>query len=378
MSMSEGWEAAAAAMVNDEFPVVEAEVPEPAVEPAAAPAEPDTPELTIDAQGRAHGPDGKFVASGSEEEPEATGSTEEEVPAAVGIEPEAESNEDVLELDADALGIDEDHILFTKYGGDLNAALGALAESQRIVGERANEVGSLRKENDELRQLRDEMEAFRAQMTAAQVPYQSDVDENPQGLITEVLQRVEQTGYFDQRTYEAAIQSWALEDPFGASRFDAQVQYHRAMAAQAEAQPQPEPQGPDALAAEMEAFKQRYPDAQQLLPAIEEMAVQRPVLARALTEGSAQERVQALEDLYSLAKARSTQTDTSEAVKKVILRATAEADKAKSDAAVVGASRTSAVKTEEAPTGDRLLEAALREQLGLDDFRVVDGVGTRG
>ena len=346
------------------------------VEPEEAPVQPDTPELTFDATGRAHGPDGKFVSQeGDASAEEAAGEPEvaevepetdpsaEAVPTDDGGQDPPEDN--VLELDAETLGIGDDHPLFTKYGGDLSKALEALDEAQRRVGERAHEVGNLRAENESLNQLLQEMATLRAQVT----PYQNDLDEDPKALVMEVLQRTAETGYFDEGTYQRALSTWGEEEPFEAANLNAQVQMAK-MAAKTSA-PEAESSGPD-LAEEVDAFKERHPDFQQLLPAINTLAEQRPLLQRSLYEGSPQERAQALEDLYELAKSRSNQTATSEAAKKVILRARVEADKAKSDAAVVGASRTSAVELEKPITGDRLLEQALRELSGLEDFVVVE------
>lgn len=370
--MSESWEAAAAALVNDGFIDGAAEAPDSAVEPATAPPVADTPELTIDASGRAHGPDGKFAPKDSPEPEEA--SAEEEVPTDVGIEPEAESEvaESAPESDELIFELDDPDVLgyLDKYDGDVAKALKAATEAQSLIGRQGEELGNTRKENESLQEVVAQLKALEDRLQYQSVPYRNDSDDNPQGLIQEVLERASQTGHFDDATYEAAIQSWGLEDPFGAARFDAQVAVARQ---QAEAAVQEPPAtGPDALAGEIEAFKGRHPDYQQMLPAIQELAAQRPLLGRSLYEGSAQERAQALQDLYDLAKSRTAASDTSTAVRKVILRAAAEAETAKADAAVVGASRSSAASSEPAePTGDRLLEQALRKTGLGDDFVVV-------
>lgn len=378
MSMSEEMLAAAEALLDEEFNGGEvAEAPEPLVESDAVPAEPVTPALTIDAQGRTHGPDGKFVAPNDEApEPVEDGSVvdPDEVPAqevaaeVAASEPVAPAAvEDEIELDAETLGISDDHILFTKYGGDLLKALDALGAGQSTVGSLGNELGDLRKENEALQKLVQQVGSLEARLT----PYRSDIDEDPQSLVGEVLQRAAETGHFDEATYEAALAGWAESDPFTAARLDAQVAMARQQAEVQVASQASQAPGNDALAREVDAFKTRHPDLDTALPAMNELAAQRPVLQRALYEGSAEERAQALEDLYTLAKSRSNETATSSAAKRVILRAKADADKAKSDAAVVGASRTSAV-TPTAPTGDRLLEQALRSMSGLDDL-VIEG-----
>jgi hypothetical protein len=341
-------------------------------ESSEAAPETDTPTLTVDAQGRTHGPDGKFV-SNSEDSQE----TEETEEAETADEPAAEQqaadeqnapqDETPEGEEADAseeyLEVDPDHPFFAKYGGDPDKAFAALEEAQRHVGRVGNEVGDLRKENEQLQQLLAQMQALETRLT----PYQNDPEDNPQGLIQEVLQRAGDTGHFDEATYNRALALWAEEEPFAAARLDAQVAMAKAMAAQTPEPAQAEPEAPDALAAEVEAFKERNPDFQTLIPEINKIAEERPLLRQALESGTAQSRAMALQDLYDLAKSRSNVTATSEATRKVILRAAQEADKAKSDAAVVGASRSSGA-TPPAPSGNKLLEQTLRELHGLDDF----------
>ena len=351
--------AAAEALLDEEFNQGAVEdPPQLDVEPAAAPVEPETPSLTVDATGRTHGPDGKFVAASDEETVEETEEVEEPVsePEEEGQpegtpEGEVETDDLVFELDPEIESVLE------KYDGDLNKALRALNEGQSLIGRQGSELGELRTQMQELVTLVQQNQ-FNPMLYA---PYKNSVDEEPGALVGEVLQRAAESGNFDEATYERALAAWAEEEPFPAARLDAQVAMARQMAQQAAPQP-----GAEDLAKEVDAFKERNPDFQQLLPTVNELVEQRPLLKRSLYEGTAQERVQALDDLYSLAKSRTTQSDTSAAAKKVILRAKADADKAKGDAAVVGASRTSAVDTE--PKGNALLQQALRDLSGLDDL----------
>lgn len=374
MSMSEELLAAAESLLDEEFNSgYVAEAPEPLVESDAAPVQPDTPELTIDAEGRAHGPDGKFVALSDEgsESPEDDSVVDADAGEEPATGPEAQASElpapkavedEFIEIE---LSDPDVEAYLAKYDGDFVAALKAATEAQKVIGRQGEELGTKRQENEQLNAVIAQLQGLEARLT----PYRSDIDEEPQSLVGEVLQRAAETGHFDEATYEAALSAWAESDPFTAARLDAQVTFARQQAESMVATPQAP--GNDALAREVDAFKSRHSDLDALLPAMNELAGQRPVLQRALYEGSAEERALALEDLYSLAKSRSIATDTSTAARKVILRAKADADKAKSDAAVVGASRTSAV-TSDAPTGDRLLEQALRSMSGLDDL-VIEG-----
>lgn len=335
------------------------EPPERDVEPAEAPTG-DTPELTIDAQGRAHGPDGKFVPLAGDE-----GSAEEDVPAAVGIEEKAESapeEEEAPEPDVLELEVDDPEVLslLDKYDGDIVKALKAAAEAQSLIGRQGQELGDARREAEQLRAVQEQLEALQQQLqlqaAASQYNWEELIEESPEQaaqLAVELRNPV---------LLQRAVEAWGETNPFGAMMFMNQLSMQAAQEATVE-QDEPETD----LSGEVEALKRRLPDIQEHLPAIGKLAEERPLLRQALYEGDARDRVQALEDLYLLAKSRQATVDTSQAARRVILRAKAEADQAKADAAVVSATNTSATSAEK-PKTNELLRSVLADALGDENF----------
>jgi len=322
--MLDAAEAALSVIFEDAY-----EAPERSTEPAEASEAGDTPELTIDAQGRAHGEDGKFVATGEEEgaigEAEAQTATESgegPIPSGDAPEetPEAEVEDDVFELDPD-------HPFFAKYGGDLDKAMQALEEGQSLVGRQSQELS-------ELRELREKMDEFQQQISQQQqsqrVDWDSAIEEDAEQAAFMAVE------YRDPLALEKAVEAWGQEDPFKAMMFMSRLQ----QAAIEEAQHQSAPE--QSLEEEVTALKSKYPDLLEKLPEIQKLAAERPALAQALQSGSPQDRGQILEDLYFLAKSRTTESDTSTAARKIILKAKAETDAAKADAAVVSATKSSA------------------------------------
>ena len=340
-------------------------------ETEALEAESETPDLTADAfytqdaAGNLHGPDGKFVSTttlNSEERQAQEASSEEaeetvEEPVAEASVPAEEVEDEgdiVLETDDEAI-----LSLLEKYDGDVIAALKGATEAQSTIGRQGNELAELRRLAETVEQMRDQMN--RPQFHG----YTQNVDDNPAGLVQEVLQRAAITGEFDEQTYETAIQAWGEEDPLSAARLDARVAMAREVADQAVAAPQEEA---SSFESEMQALKVKYPDIATHLPAIQEMAAERPLMAQALQPGGdPRTRAQALEDLYMLARSRDSGSSAS--AKRIILRAAAEADKAVRDAAVESASNTSAATA--GPSEDDALQQAVRAATGLDDLVVV-------
>lgn len=313
----------------------------------------DTPAAPADAQPR--GADGKFLPKDS---------VEEEVPADAEIEPdpegfteeveatEEEETPDSEEEDAAiVLELDEElaSLIDNKYGGDLVKALQGLKEAQSLIGRQGSELG-------ELRELRDQIESLQQLMTlqqqASSIDWDEVIAENPEQAVHLAAQ------YQNPQAFEEAIEAWAASEPIKAFTFLQEIQ-------QAASAPPP-----TTLEAEVDSLKSRYPDLQQRLPAIEQEAAKRPALQRLLSDQDPRVRAQALEDLYHLSGSRVT-PDTSQAARQVILRAKAEADRAKSSAAVVSASNTSPPPAPPS-TGDAALAETLQQYVGLgDDFKIV-------
>lgn len=302
------------------------------------------------------GDDGRFIAKEEvpSEEPVAEEAlvVEEEAPAA---EPVAEAEEVAVEEEAPAepmyLDLDEEtlELLDSKYGGDIAKALTSLRESERVIGRQGNELG-------ELRQLKEQLDSLQnlimLQQQGQGIDWEEKIADDPREAVLLAAQ------YQNTQAFEEAIEAWAAIEPIQAFTFLQQV------SAEAE---QP---APTSLESEIDNLKGRYPDLQQRLPVIEQLAAERPALAGLLNDPDPRTRVSALEDLYHLSKSRET-PDTSAAARQVILRAKAEAEQVRSDAAVVSQSNTSPPEPP-AVTGDMALQETLQEYLSLgDDFRIV-------
>lgn len=353
MSIPEDALDAIEAVMNDEFNAGVSSVE--TVEVGAAHPEVDTPDLIIDDQGRTRGPDGKFASlKDAAPGPSGEDSGEEEVPADVGIEPEAESEglQEADEEDAYVLELDDPEILDlveTKYGGDIGKALAGLKEAQSLIGRQGNELGELRELRSQLEQLQ---EYLFMQNEASGVDWEEAIAEDPEAAARLAAQ------YQNQDAFEQALEAWAQESPVKVFTFLQEAQ------ATANA-PQPV-----SLEEAIGAVKERHPDILNKMPSIQEEARQRPALARLLQDPDPQTRAEALEDLYVLASSRTSASETSKAAKTIILKAKAEADAAKSDASVVSASNTSAAAVAPVNANDAL-QQALRELSGLDDLVIV-------
>ena len=321
----------------------------PGEEVAETPALPDdtgTVERPRDEQGR-------FMSTKADEPED---SAEEPIPADAGTEPEAESTpEEPVEAQADegegdfVLEIDDDlQAVLDKYDGDLGKALGALKDSQSMIGRQANEVGELRQQLSQLEQAIQQGFAQQQAVPPPQMwgPYRNDIDENPQGLVVEAMERG------DAQTMDMALRAWGEEDPFGASTFLFALQQQAAQAAPAApvAQQPVEPttpQGPS-LEAAMADVVSRHPDVEKYLPQVQQVAEEFPTLRDSMRAGSPTAQAQAFEELLKIAKTRSSQGDTSAAMRRVILRTQEEVRKEKSDAAVVSAQNQTAATRESA------------------------------
>lgn len=323
--------------------------------------------VAIEDGGRARGPDGKFVSLAAAAGADSAG---EEVPADVGTEPEAEVVDDPVEPEADEASddtpeeeadapedefvfeLDPDHPFFAKFDGDPDKALKALEDAQSFIGRQSSELG-------ELRALREQFEAQMSQvmtmMQGSQIDWDTAVEDDPKRAADMAVQ------YGNNEALDLALHAMAVENPMAPYMYmqGLQQELERLQAEEAAAS-QPAP-----IEAEVHALKAKYPDMEQLLPTIQKMAAERPLLAKALAEGHNRDRAQALEDLYHLAKSRSVETATSSAAKRVVLKAKQEAEAAKAEAAVVGASNTTVT---EVPSEDEILQEQLRTLTGLKNF----------
>lgn len=278
---------------------------------------------------------GRFMSTQVEDEPaETPDQPEATAPENVVEENAAEAEDDdeiVIEIDDDLQAV------LDRFDGDVGKALRALSDSQSMIGRQANEVGQLRQQLAELQQT--VQQGFQ-QIPQQQFfgPYQNDLDENPKGLVYEALQRG------DAQTMELAIRAWGEEEPFEAATFLFSLQQQQA-AEQAQAY-QPEPVAPQGVGQSLEQAMAdvvaRHPDVEKYLPGLGETAKEFPTLRNFLESGTPAQKAQAFEELLVITKTRSHATDTSKAVKRVLLKTQEEVRKEKSDAAVVSAQTQSA------------------------------------
>jgi len=327
-------------------------------DPAADDPTPDpVPDGTYeDENGRLRGPDGKFVAKGTEEHPH-----DPDVEPNVDPEPE----EWVLDVDPDVQSFLE------KYDGDLNKALRGAIEAQKMVGRQGSELGELRKLQADLESLRSEI--------ANRQPEQPQILPNYRELIDEDPRTAAVTAYENQHwdAMGAALAAWKEEDPVEARLFAMQVKNEAEMAQQRYefeerlAQAQPQVNTEQEFVQAMSGLVARYPDLESTLPAIDEVSRERPLLRSVLESGSPADRVAALEDLYLIAKSRTVASDTSAAVRQVQVRVSDEARQARAAAAVVSSSGASAATGDQPTKADEFRGAfadKLREQgLWTDD-----------
>jgi len=326
-----------------------AESVDPAEDPAAEPEA--VPDGTYeDENGRLRGPDGKFVAKGTEEhehDPDAT------------PDPEPVPEEWVLDVDPDVQSFLE------KYDGDLNKALRGAIEAQKMVGRQGSELGELRKVQQDLEALKTTL--LQRQNEPAPQPqilpnYRELIDEDPRTAAV--------TAYENQHwdAMGAALAAWKEEDPVEARLFAMQVKNEAEMAQQRYefeerlAQAQPQVNTEQEFVQAMSGLVARYPDLEATLPAIDAVSKERPLLRQVLESGSPSDRVAALEDLYLIAKSRTVASDTSAAVRQVAVRVSDEARQARAAAAVVSTSGATAA-TGDHPTKDDEFRGAFADKL---------------
>lgn len=274
------------------------------------------------------------------EEPE--GDEPEETPE-VEPEEEEEPDEEPEPSGDDELTVEmspEVQSYLDKYDGDLSKALRAAAEAQSLIGRQGNELGDVRRELDELREV---VQYQEFQRTSQPQPYQTylpDPEEAEEeemaaayaSLAHEALDRS------DAETLQRSVEAWKDYDPFGASVFVSQLQAHVYERALHEATAT---RGPDELAQGMEQLKEKYPDLPSRVQEIGEEAERWPTLGYVLHGGNPTERVQALEQLYLQVANRQTSETSHEALRRVAVKTSEEARRARQRAQVASSGRGS-------------------------------------
>lgn len=264
---------------------------------------------------------------------EQTASTEDEGDIVLELTPELES-------------------LLSKYDGDLGKALTALQDSQSLIGRQGNELGEVRRELEALRQ-----QLANQPMQQPWLPYQNDVDENPQGLVMEALERG------DGATMTRALRAWAAlgpEESFEATMFANQLsEYQRQAEAQAYAQ-QPEDTlapAPSNVSEAMKGVLERHPDAREYADQVGALQESFPTLQEELQYGDPAQQARAFEQLLVIAKGRASTPDTQQAVRRLVIKTQEEVRQAKDDAAVISAGNQSAAQAERVNPVEEALDA---------------------
>ena len=314
------------------------------------PAQADTPSQARDPQ------TGQFVSGESEVPPSAESATSAESEEEATT-PDTPAQDTVADEQTD----DGDYVIeltpeleeyLAKYNGDLGAALRAAQESQSLIGRQGNELGDVRRELEQLRQ-----QLVNQPVQQPWFPYQNDLDENPQGLVMEALERG------DGATMTRALRAWAAlgpEESFEATMFANQLsEYQRQAEAQAAAQ-QPQdtlaPASSDITEA-MQGVLSRHPDAREYADQVGALQESFPTLREELHYGDPAQQARAFEQLLVIAKGRAATPDTQQAVRRLVIKTQEEVRQAKDDAAVISAGNQTAAQADKSNPVEDALDA---------------------
>lgn len=287
---------------------------------------------------------GRFVAQAEEEAPEAEPAPEgeeneaEEEPEAVEEDEEAEDEGFALELD------EELEEFLRKNDGDLTKALKKAMWLESVTGRQGSELGELRAQLQELSQRLPSLAPYQTRIPD---PDEAEPDEMASAFATLAYEALER---LDAGTMGHAIEGWKEYDPFGAAVFVNQLQTQAALS---QVQQQPVDTGAS-LEQEMTKLQERHPDIREYVDKIGELAQQRPTLLALMENGTPTEKAQAFEDLYLVIKSRETSEHSAKALKRVAVKASEEARKARAEARVVQSERVVTEPVKQEPD-DRLI-----------------------
>jgi hypothetical protein len=284
-------------------------------------------------------------------EPVVEDSTEEEVPADAGIDPNAESltteEEDILYLELD----DETQTLIdTKYGGDVNKALTALRESQSLIGRQGTELGDLRKQMEELAAL-----VERGQIMAQ--PYTDWPDEFAEPAeAAAAFRAIAEEAYAreDVETFGTAVDAWQAQDPAGASTYRDLKLLQLQLAAGQQAPVESATDDEATLRAGTEAVKAKFPrftpEDTEFMVAFDAELQKFPTL-KALLWGeipgtTPDQRISALEETVGRVASQFTAETERAARRRVAIRTSEEARQSRREARVTSGETARVVEPE--------------------------------
>lgn len=183
--------------------------------------------------------------------------------------------------------------LLDKYGGDVNKALRAAMEAQSTIGSMASELG----------QLRQVVQAQQWQQNQPEYDYAPLIEEDA----NQAAQIAFQNG--DTRGFTAALTTLAQEDPTAAEVWRLRLEN---IALQRSVQQELAQvrgfQTSQALDQNLAMLAAKYPDVSEVADTMATVLQERPTLRMAAMSTNPQFVVQALEDAYQIAKARTSDT----------------------------------------------------------------------
>jgi hypothetical protein len=302
---------------------------------AEAPAEAETAEEP-EVEAPAEEPEG--------EEPEATPEAEPEVEPEPEPEPEPEAP--AAEVDYIELAPETEEYL-AKYGGDVNEALKAAANAQSLIGRQGNELGEVRQELNELREALMQQQQYQAPQpyrTILPDPEEADEEELIAAYSSIAHEAIERA---DAATLQQAVEAWGELQPFQASQFLSRLQQQAYVNELAALQAQ---DTGNALAAQMEELQQRHPDLASRVEEIGQEAQRSPALGRLLREDvDPATRANALEELYLRVANRQTSETSQQALRRVAVKQSEEARRARQGAQVASSGRGSVAEPDAKP-----------------------------
>lgn len=276
------------------------------------------------------------------EEAEQSPIAAEEAPSVV--EPEAQVEEPAPEVEYTFDPTPETEEFLSKYDGDLTKALRGAAELSTLYGRQANEVGELRRE---LQEMRDAFSSYQAQpgpyRTYIPDPDEADEEEMAAAYASIAHEAIERA---DADTLGRAVEAWGEIQPFQASQFVSRLQQQAYANQLAQLQAG---QGSNETAERIQALKQKYPDLPQYVEEIGREAQNWPTLGRILEDATPAERVQALEELYLRVANRTSSETSQQALRRVAVKTSEEARKARQQAQVASSGRGPVAEPEASP-----------------------------
>jgi hypothetical protein len=285
------------------------------------------------------------------DEVEVEDSAEEVIPADAGTDDSAEltaEEEDTLYLELDD---DTQSLIDTKYGGDINKALGALRESQTLIGRQGGELGDLRKQLEDLT-------ALVQQGQVMSQPYTEWPDEFAEPAESAAAFRAIAEEAFareDVETFGTALDAWNEQDPAAAGTYrDLKLMQLQL----AQTQEAPVVDNDEAtLRAGTEAVQAKFP---RFVPSDTEFMVafdaelQKFPTLKALLWGeipgtTPDQRISALEETVGRVASQFTAETERAARRRVAIKTTEEARQARREARVTSGESARVVEPEPAP-----------------------------